>query len=479
MSNYKTFDEKDFEALAQIVDRERLLWKDEIKEEYSHDELSAEAHYPDVVVRVLSTEEVSKVMKYCYDNNLPVTPRGAGTGLVGAAVAVHKGVMIDTTLMNHFLELDDKNLTLTVEPGVLIMDIYAYVEPHGLFYPPDPGEKSATIGGNISTNAGGMRAVKYGTTRDYVRGMTVVLPTGEIVKEGATVSKTSSGYSLLHLLIGSEGTLGIITEMTLKIIVAPRLTMSIIVPYETLEGAIATVPKLFAANLDPQALEFMEKDVVIDTEKLLSKEVYPKQLNGVDINAYVLATFDGSDEDQLMNTIEEASNIALEAGAVDVLVADTPQQLRDAWAIRSSLLESIEGNTKLLDECDVVVPGTKIPEFLTYAKSLEAGHSYTIKDFGHAGDGNLHIYLCSNDDDAEAFMKESDEFMKKVYAKAVELGGLISGEHGIGSGKISYLKDFVGPVNMRLMRGIKKVFDPNMILNPGKVCFIPEEDEDE
>ena len=276
------------------------------------------------------------------------------------------------------------------------------------------------------------------------------------MKEGATVSKTSSGYSLLHLLIGSEGTLGIITEMTLKIIVAPKLTMSIIVPYETLEGAIATVPKLFAANLDPQALEFMEKDVVIDTEKLLSKEVYPKQLNGVDINAYVLATFDGSDEDQLMNTIEEASNIALEAGAVDVLVADTPQQLRDAWAIRSSLLESIEGNTKLLDECDVVVPGTKIPEFLTYAKSLEAGHSYTIKDFGHAGDGNLHIYLCSNDDDAEAFMKESDEFMKKAYAKAVELGGLISGEHGIGSGKISYLKDFVGPVNMRLMRGIKK-----------------------
>ena len=167
-------------------------------------------------------------------------------------------------------------------------------------YPPDPGEKLATVGGNVSTNAGGMRAVKYGTTRDYVRGMTVVLPTGEIVKEGATVSKTSSGYSLLHLLIGSEGTLGIITEMTLKIIVAPKLTMSIIVPYETLEGAIATVPKLFAANLDPQALEFMEKDVVIDTEKLLSKEVYPKQLNGVDINAYVLATFDGSDEDQLM-----------------------------------------------------------------------------------------------------------------------------------------------------------------------------------
>ncbi|MBQ1598345.1 MAG: 2-hydroxy-acid oxidase, partial [Lachnospiraceae bacterium] len=199
-------------------------------------------------------------------------------------------------------------------------------------------------------------------------------------------------------------------------------------------------------------------------------------MEGVDINAYVLVTFDGNDEDGLMDTIEAASEVVLEAGAVDVLVADTPQQLRDAWAIRSSLLESIEGNTKLLDECDVVVPITKIPEFLTYAKSLQEGHSYTIKDFGHAGDGNLHIYLCSNDDDKEAFMKESDEFMKKVYVKAVELGGLISGEHGIGSGKMDYLKDFVGPVNMRLMRGIKQVFDPNMILNPGKVCFDPEED---
>lgn len=481
MATY-TYNKVTPEVLEQIkaAVNGHVLIGDQINEDFSHDEMRIYGEaMPEVLIEPTTTEEVAAVMKICNDNKIAVTPSGARTALTGGPVAQYGGVMISTTKMNKILSYDEENLVVTIQPGVLLQDLADDALKRGLMYPPDPGEKLATVGGNVSTNAGGMRAVKYGTTRDYVRGMTVVLPTGEIVKEGATVSKTSSGYSLLHLLIGSEGTLGIITEMTLKIIVAPRLTMSIIVPYETLEGAIATVPKLFAANLDPQALEFMEKDVVIDTEKLLSKEVYPKQLNGVDINAYVLATFDGSDEDQLMNTIEEASNIALEAGAVDVLVADTPQQLRDAWAIRSSLLESIEGNTKLLDECDVVVPGTKIPEFLTYAKSLEAGHSYTIKDFGHAGDGNLHIYLCSNDDDAEAFMKESDEFMKKVYAKAVELGGLISGEHGIGSGKISYLKDFVGPVNMRLMRGIKKVFDPNMILNPGKVCFIPEEDEDE
>lgn len=453
-----------------------VLTGDQINDDFCHDEMKIYGTaMPDVVVEAETTEEVSAVMKICNENKIPVTPSGARTDLAGGPVAKYGGVILSTIKMNKILSYDVDNLVVTIQPGVLLNDLAQDALSKGLMYPPDPGEKFATVGGNVSTNAGGMRAVKYGTTRDYVRAMTVVLPTGEVVHEGATVSKCSSGYGIKDVMIGSEGTLGIITELTLKLIVAPKATMSMIVPFPTLEEAISSVPKLFAAHLNPQALEFMEKDVVIDTEKLLGKEVYPKELDGVDINAYVLVTFDGNDQDELMDTIEAASEVVLEAGAVDVLVADTPQQLRDAWAIRSSLLESIEGNTKLLDECDVVVPITKIPEFLTYAKSLQEGHSYTIKDFGHAGDGNLHIYLCSNDDDKEAFMKESDDFMKKVYIKAVELGGLISGEHGIGSGKMDYLKDFVGPVNMRLMRGIKKVFDPNMILNPGKVCFDPEE----
>lgn len=454
-----------------------VLVGEQINEDFAHDEMRIYGQaMPEIVVEPTSTEEVAALMKICNENKIPVTPSGARTALTGGPVAIHGGVILSLLKMNKILEYDEDNLVVRIQPGVLLNDLAEDALKRGLLYPPDPGEKFATVGGNVSTNAGGMRAVKYGTTRDYVRAMTVVLPTGEIVKEGATVSKTSSGYSLMNLIIGSEGTLGIVTELTLKVIIAPKATMSMIVPYETLEDAIATVPKLFAANLNPQALEFMERDVVVDTEKLLGKEVYPKNLNGSEINAYVLATFDGQDEEQLLDTIETASEVVLEAGAVDVLVADTPQQLRDAWAIRSALLESIEGNTKLLDECDVVVPVTKIPEFLTYAKSLEAGHSFTIKDFGHAGDGNLHIYLCSNEDDAEQFMKESDEFMKLCYAKAVELGGLISGEHGIGSGKMQYLADFVGPVNMRLMKGIKQVFDPNMILNPGKVCFDPAVD---
>lgn len=444
----------------------------DINEDFSHDEMRIYGeNMPDVLVEPTTTEEVAAVMKICNDNKIPVTPSGARTALTGAAVAILGGVMLSTTKMNQIISYDLDNYTVTIQSGVLLNDLAEDALKHGVMYPPDPGEKFATVGGNVSTNAGGMRAVKYGTTRDYVRSMTVVLPDGEIVREGASVSKTSSGYSLLDLMIGSEGTLGIITEMTLKVITPPETTMSMIIPYPTLEEAIAAVPKLFAAHLDPQALEFMEKDVTMDTQKQLEKDVFPSEMDGIDIGAFVLATFDGNDEDEVMDKIEKASEIVLEAGAVDVLVADTPQLLRDAWAIRSGLLDTIEDNTKLLDECDVVVPITKIPEFLTYAKSLGEGKDYVIKDFGHAGDGNLHIYLCSDGDDKEAFMQESDIFMKKVYAKAVELGGLISGEHGIGMGKMSYLRDMVGDKNMALMLGIKKVFDPNMILNPGKVCF--------
>lgn len=452
-----------------------VLVGEEINEDFSHDEMSIYgSRMPDVLVEPRTTEEVAAVMKICNENKIPVTPSGARTALTGGPVSLLGGVMLSTMKMNQILDYDLDNFTVRVQPGVLLNDLAEDALTKGFLYPPDPGEKFATLGGNVSTNAGGMRAVKYGSTRDYVREMTVVLPTGEIVNEGAVVSKTSSGYSLLNLMIGSEGTLGIITEMVLKIIPAPKTTISLIIPFETLDEAIKIVPLFFKHHLSPQALEFMEKEVVIETEALLGKELYPKQLDGVDINAYILATFDGNSEEELMEIIETASEIVLEEGAIDVLVVDTPAKLKDAWAVRSALLESIEGNTDLLDECDVVVPVTKIPEFLNYAKSLEDNYDFHIRSFGHAGDGNLHIYTCSDKGsgiEEDVFKEQVDDFMKKVYAKATEAGGLISGEHGIGFGKIEYLKDFVGPVNMRLMRGIKRVFDPNMILNPGKVCY--------
>lgn len=444
----------------------------DINEDYSHDEMPIYGKgAPDVLVEATTTEDIAKIVKICYENNVPVIPRGAGTGLTGASVAVIGGVMIDMSKMNKIKGYDMENFVVHVEAGVLLNDLAEDALGRGLMYPPDPGEKFATLGGNVSTNAGGMRAVKYGTTRDYVRAMTVVLPTGEIVKFGATVSKTSTGYSLLNLMIGSEGTLGIITELTLKVIPAPKETISLIIPYENLDECIATVPKFFMNHLNPQALEFMEKEIVLSSERYLGKSVFPQKLEGIDIGAYLLVTFDGENMDELEEITEKAAEIVLEAGAIDVLVADTPAKKKDAWAARSSFLEAIEAETKLLDECDVVVPVNQIASYLTFVKSLEDNYDFAIKSFGHAGDGNLHIYTCANEMDENEFKKQVHEFMEIIYKKAAECGGLISGEHGIGYGKVTYLENFVGDTSMRLMKGIKEVFDPKMLLNPGKVCY--------
>ena len=268
MGNYKKLDSADITYIKEIVkDEERVLTGDFINEEYSHDELGGTSSYPDVVVRAKSPEEIAAIMKYAYEHTIPVTPRGAGTGLVGSSVAIEHGIMIDTTLMNHILELDEENLTVTVEPGVLLMELGAYVEEHDFFYPPDPGEKSATIGGNISTNAGGMRAVKYGVTRDYVMGLEVVLPNGEITQFGGKVVKNSSGYDLKDLIIGSEGTLGFITKAILKLLPLPKKVISLLIPFPTLQQAIDTVPVIIKSKTIPTAIEFMQREVIEDAEE--------------------------------------------------------------------------------------------------------------------------------------------------------------------------------------------------------------------
>ncbi|MDD6159999.1 MAG: FAD-binding oxidoreductase [Oscillospiraceae bacterium] len=471
MSQYEKVTPELIEALKAAAPGHVSVGGD-INEDFSHDEMPIYGKaMPEVVVEATSTEEVAAVMKLCNEHHVPVIPRGAGTGLTGGAVAIHGGVVLSTTKMNKILSYDTENMVVRVQAGVLLNDLAEDAARQGFLYPPDPGEKFATLGGNVSTNAGGMRAVKYGATRDYVRAMTVVLPTGEIVHLGASVSKTSSGYSLLNLMVGSEGTLGVITELTLKLIPAPKEVISLVVLYENLEDCIATVPKLMRSGLQPQALEFMEREIVRLSEAYLGKSTFPQTFEGSDVNAYLLVTFDGDNEDQLTEIIEQASEIVLEAGALDVLVADTPQLKKDAWAARSTFLEAIEANTKLLDESDVVVPVNEIANYVKFINTIAADYDFEVKSFGHAGDGNLHIYNCSNDMELEEFERQVADFMKRAYAKATELGGQISGEHGIGHGKLDYLAQMVGPVNMRLMEGIKQVFDPNMILNPGKVCY--------
>ncbi len=464
--NYKKLDQEDLKYIQNIInDSERILFGNCINEEYSHDELSDTTSYPDVVVKVISTDEVSKIMKYAYDNNISVTPRGSGTGLVGASVAIEHGIMIDTTLMNHFLELDEANLTLTVEPGVLLMEIAAYVEERDLFYPPDPGEKSATIGGNISTNAGGMRAVKYGVTRDYVRGLEVVLPNGNVVELGGKVVKNSTGYALKDLMVGSEGTLGIITKAILKLIPLPKKAISLLIPFPTLEQAIGTVPLIVKSKSIPTAIEFMQREVIMDAEKYLGKK-FPDS----SADAYLLLKFDGNSTEEIERAYDSVAQICLQQGAIDILISNTTEREESIWKARGAFLEAIKGSTTYMDEVDVVVPRSSVNEMVEYIHNLYKEVDIRIKSFGHAGDGNLHAYVLKDDLSEEEWQKRMTEAMDKIYNKAKDLNGQVSGEHGIGYAKKSYLMASLDPEIVSLMNGIKKAFDPKNILNPHKVC---------
>ena len=468
MSNYKKMDEQDLAVIATFLDRERILWRDEINEEYSHDELTVERSYPDLVARVISAQEVSKILAYANEKRIPVTPRGAGTGLVGASVAIEKGIMIDTTLMNHILELDEENLTLTVEPGVLIMTLRAYVEENGFFYPPDPGEKSATIGGNISTNAGGMTAVKYGVTRDFVRGLEVVLADGTILELGGKVVKNSSGYDLKNMIIGSEGTLAFITKAILRLVPLPKCNISLLIPFPTLAQAIRTVPLIIKSKAVPTAIEFMEREVILDAEEYLGRKFPDNQAD-----AYLLLKFDGNSKEEITKYYDDVAKICLEQGAIDLLIADTEERSNPVWKTRGAFLEAIKGNTTMMDEVDVVVPRNRVNDFVEFVHALRAEIGIRIKSFGHAGDGNLHVYILRDDLPEDKWHELMNRAMNRMYEKARELKGQVSGEHGIGLVKQPYLKESLPATSLAIMRGVKKVFDPNNILNPGKICYAP------
>ncbi|QZY53739.1 FAD-binding oxidoreductase [Crassaminicella profunda] len=462
---YKKIDKKDIDFLISICGKDRVFIGDKINEDFSHDELGGIHKYPEVLVEVLSTEEVSKIMKYAYENHIPVTPRGQGTGLVGASVAIHGGIMMNLSKMNQILELDEENLTLTVEPGVLLMEISKFVEDHDLFYPPDPGEKSATIAGNINTNAGGMRAVKYGVTRDYVRGLEVVLPNGQVMEIGGKIVKNSSGYSLKDLIVGSEGTLAIVTKAILKLLPLPKKAISLLIPFKNLETAIETVPKIIKAKVIPTAIEYMVRDVILASEEFLGMK-FPDR----SADAYLLLTFDGNSTEEIEKVYEDVAHICLEAGALDVLISNTQERQESIWKARGAFLEAIKASTTEMDECDVVVPRNRIAEFVKFSDELQRKCNVRIKSFGHAGDGNLHLYILRDELDEKAWKKKLEEVFEYMYEKARELGGKVSGEHGIGYAKKPYLMESEGNLTMNLFKNIKLAFDPKNILNPGKVC---------
>ena len=464
MTRFNSINNSHLCELLSYVTPQRFFSGSSIPEDITHDELSTIKAMPEVVIQPITSQEVAHILAYANQHGLPVTVRGQGTGLVGGAVPIFGGIVLDMQKMNRILEIDTENLTLTVEPGVLLMDVTRYAEERGFFYPPDPGEKTASIGGNISTNAGGMRAVKYGVTREYVRGLEIVTATGKILDLSGKVVKNSSGYALKDMIIGSEGTLAVITKAILRLIPLPKESISLLVPYESLDDAMEAVPKLLHSGFQPVAIEFLEKETLQDTELYLGRTFPDSQYD-----AYLLVSFDGQNRQELMKVFEEVAELCLQTGAPDVFLADTKERKESLWTARGAFLEAIKASADEIDECDVVVPRNRVAEFMSYAHSLELLYHLPIRGFGHAGDGNLHVYALRKNIDEQEWVERKNQVMNALYTKAAELRGQVSGEHGIGIEKKPYLLQMLGPELLDLMSGIKNVFDPKGILNPGKI----------
>ena len=464
MSAFNPVTEQDLAYFRSLLPG-RVFSGEEISTDYDHDEMTEYGHFlPEAVLQALTAEEICAVLKYCNERRIPVTPRGAGTGLCGGCVAIHGGVVLSTEKMKKVLEVDTRNMTATVEPGVLLMEFPKALEGTGLFYPPDPGEKTATMGGNAMTNAGGMRAVRYGVTRDYVLSMEVALADGSLIQLGGKTVKTSSGYSLIDLMIGSEGTLGFLTKLTVKLIPEPKVNLSLLMPFDDLDACIGAVPQVLSCGCDPTAVEFMEREVISCAETYLGK-----QFPDTSADAYLLVRLDGPSAEDLQPAIDTLTDLALSIGARDVLLADTDERKESIWNARGAFLEAIKGSTSTMDECDVVVPRDVIPAFVRRTVEIGKEAQVRIRSFGHAGDGNLHIYVCRDDLPEDEWKEKVSSIMNQLYDLARKMDGEVSGEHGIGHAKKAFLRESVGEKQMQLMRGIKAAFDPNGILNPGKV----------
>lgn len=448
------------EDLLGIIEDDKRVITDHIEKKYLSDNLGRKMGTAAALVFPVSTEEVSGVLKYAYTNRIPVTPRGAGTNLVGSTVPKGEGIVLDLSLMDHVLEIDEETFTATVEPGVILEDFQALVESKGLFYPPDPGEKRASIGGNISTNAGGMRAVKYGVTRDYVMGLELVLADGTVVQAGSKNRKDTSGLDLKEIVIGSEGTLAVITKCILKLIPKPEESLSVLVSFDSLKSGIESVRRIIKANLNPTAIEFVERKVVQLGEDFL-QVTFPQP----DAKAYILLTFDGSRR-EIETHLEGLKKVAQESGAISVLELKDKELSAQVWRVRGILVKAVEAVSEQ-EPLDIVVPINRIDDFVNFVNGFEKKVNMRMISFGHAGDGNVHLCVVRGDRDEETWERELDANLTVLYEKAAELGGLISGEHGIGLSKQKYLARATDPAKIGLMKRVKAAFDDKGILNAG------------
>lgn len=452
------------DILQIIKDESRVFFDKQIEGRFLSDTLGRLVGKADALVFATSTEEVSGLLKYADANKISVTPRGAGTNLVGSTVPQNGGIIIDFSKMNKILEFDADTFTATVESGILLKDFQAFVESKGFFYPPDPGEKSASIGGNIATNAGGMRAVKYGVTRDYVRGLEVVLADGSVTWVGSKNVKDASGLSLKNLIIGSEGTLAVITKCILKIIPKPEYSKSVLVPFADLESGISTVQKILFANANPTAVEFVERKVVELGEKFTGIK-YPHP----EAAAYLLLTFDGK-QNEVKENLEIIKKVVLQNGALDFVIPESPERLEEIWKVRGCLVKAVEATSEQ-EPVDLVVPIDKVAEFIEFVNKTQKKVGMQMVAFGHAGDGNVHLCVVRGSRSEEEWKTELQKNMECVYSKAYELGGLTSGEHGIGLSKRHYFLKETKNTNLQMMNAIKTSLDPHHILN-NKISYV-------
>ena len=449
--------------LETIVGSDNILLNKETISEYAHDESSIEPHFPEVVVRVKDTNEVSQILNLAKEEKVPVTPRGGGTGLTGGSIPIYGGILLSLEKMNRILELDEENLTLTVEPGVLIMDIHAYVDNYGLMYPPDPGQKSGAIAGNIATNAGGMRGVKYGVTRDFILGLEVVLPTGEVTFLGGKNVKNTTGYSLMNLIIGSEGTLAVITKAILRLFPSPKIKVTLFAPYKNFQDASRTVSEIIKNKIVPPAIEFIDQSSIQVAERYLGRPM-PQS----DAPAYVLIRLDGNVKDAVNKEYEVVGEICINNNALDVLVADTKESQDAVWEGRSCIIDAAKAEG-FIEVLDCVVPRSRIPELIEGLNDIAIKYGVECQNFGHAGDGNVHTNVLKKNMSDEEWNKKIPLLLEEVYKLSVFLGGTISGEHGIGLIRKKFLSMTKDRVQLELMKGIKRIFDLNNILNPGKI----------
>jgi glycolate oxidase len=459
------------EAFRALVGDAYVMETDEQKQDYAHDKTEDYFFMPAVVVKPGNTQEVSHVLRVCHQYRVPVTPRGAGTGLSGGALPTHHGVVLSMERFDKILHIDELNLQATVEPGVITEVFQNAVKEKGLFYPPDPASRgSCFLGGNLANNSGGPKAVKYGVTRDYVLNLEVVLPTGEIIWTAANVLKNSTGYNLTQLMCGSEGTLGVITKIVFKLRGFPKKDVLMMIPFMSNEEACEAIAAIFVAGITPSGMEFFEREAAAKTfeycEKVLGSPVTTQLTEGME--AYLLCELDGNDEEVLMRDAERVMSVVEKFQSGEVLFADSAAQKEELWKIRKNISPAVNWYT-LTKSDDVVVPRANLPKLINGIKAIGKQYGFNTVCFGHLGDGNLHVNILRenlSEDDWETKIREG---IGEIFKLTVKLGGTLSGEHGIGIAKRPYMPIAMSEVNLNLMRGIKKVFDPNGILNPGKI----------